>query len=60
MRKVVVQGQDAMEAPVSAAAIDKATLITRVENLKKELSVRDAELVKLRAEVSLSPDVNTL
>ncbi|KAF8661943.1 hypothetical protein AX14_007153, partial [Amanita brunnescens Koide BX004] len=34
--------------------------MTRVENLKKELSVRDAELAKLRLEVSLSPDVNTL
>ena len=35
-------------------------MITRLDNLKKELSVRDAELAKLRAEVSLSPDVNTL
>ena len=48
------------EAPLSAAAIDKAALTTRVENLKKELSVRDAELAKLRSESSLSPDVNTL
>ena len=48
------------ETPLSAAAIDKANLMTRVENLKKELSVRDAELAKLRSEVSLSPDVNTL
>ncbi|KAF8672925.1 hypothetical protein AX14_005487 [Amanita brunnescens Koide BX004] len=56
----VPMSQPISEAPVSAAAIDKATLSTRVENLKKELSVRNAELVKLRAEVSLSPDVNTL
>ncbi|KAF8646681.1 hypothetical protein AX14_009047 [Amanita brunnescens Koide BX004] len=34
--------------------------MTRIENLKRELSVRDAELAKLRSEVSLSPDVNTL
>ncbi|KAF8697073.1 hypothetical protein AX14_001474 [Amanita brunnescens Koide BX004] len=48
------------ETPLSAAAIDKAALISRVENLKKELLVRDTELAKLRSEVSLSPDVNTL
>ena len=48
------------ENPLSASAIDKATLMTRVGNLKKELSVRDAELAKLRSEVSLSDDVNTL
>ena len=48
------------EAPLSAAAIDKTTLMTRVENLKKELSIRDAELAKLRSEISLSDDVNTL
>ena len=48
------------ETPLSAAAIDKAVLVSRVENLKKELSVRNAELAKLRSEVSLSPDVNTL
>ena len=48
------------EAPLSAAAIDRSVLITRCENLKKELSVRDAELAKLRSETSLSDDVNTL
>ena len=48
------------EAPLSAAAIDRSVLITRLENLKKELSVRDAELAKLRSEMSLSDDVNTL
>ncbi|KAF8627042.1 hypothetical protein AX14_011397 [Amanita brunnescens Koide BX004] len=48
------------EAPLSAAAIDRSVLITRCENLKKELSFRDAELAKLRSEVSLSDDVNTL
>ncbi|KAF8676516.1 hypothetical protein AX14_004878, partial [Amanita brunnescens Koide BX004] len=56
----VPTSQPDSEAPLSAAAIDKATLTTRVENLKKELSVRDAELAKIRSEVSLSPDVNTL
>ncbi|KAF8693926.1 hypothetical protein AX14_002237 [Amanita brunnescens Koide BX004] len=48
------------ETPLSAAAIDRSVLITRCENLKKELSVRDAELAKLRSEMSLSDDVNTL
>ena len=37
-----------------------SVLTTRIENLKKELSGRDAELARLRAEVSLSPDVNVL
>ncbi|KAF8721141.1 hypothetical protein AX14_010632 [Amanita brunnescens Koide BX004] len=56
----VPTSQPDSEAPLLAAAIDKASLITRVDNLKKELSVRDAELAKLRSEVSLSNDVNTL
>ena len=56
----VPTSQPDSESPVSSAAIDKANLITRVNNLKKELSVRDAELAKLRSEVSLSADVNTL
>ena len=56
----ILTSQPISEVPLSAAAIDKATLITRLDNLKKELLVRDAELAKLRAEVSLSPDVNTL
>ncbi|KAF8656946.1 hypothetical protein AX14_007952, partial [Amanita brunnescens Koide BX004] len=56
----VPNSQPDSENPLSAAAIDKAALITRVDNLKKELSVRDAELAKLRSEVSLSGDVNTL
>ena len=56
----VPTSQPDSEVPLSAAAIDKAALMTRIENLKKELSVRDAELAKLRSEVSLSPDVNTL
>ncbi|KAF8673635.1 hypothetical protein AX14_005337 [Amanita brunnescens Koide BX004] len=58
--KAVPTSQPDSETPLSAAAIDKATLISRIENLKKELSVRDAELAKLRSEVSLSPEVNTL
>ena len=56
----VPTSQPDSEAPLSAAAVDKSALITRVENLKKELLVRDAELAKLRSEVSLSSDVNTL
>ncbi|KAF8675635.1 hypothetical protein AX14_005067 [Amanita brunnescens Koide BX004] len=56
----VPTSQPDSEAPVSAAAIDKSTLISRLENMKKELSVRDAELAKLRSETSLSPDVNVL
>ena len=48
------------EAPLSAAAIDRSVLTTRLENMKKELSAHDAELAKLRSEVSLSDDVNTL
>ena len=48
------------EAPLSAAAIDRSTLMSRLENLKKELSIRDTELAKLRSETSLSDDVNTL
>ncbi|KAF8659705.1 hypothetical protein AX14_007528, partial [Amanita brunnescens Koide BX004] len=56
----VPTSQPDSENPLSAAAIDKAALIARVNNLKKELSVRDAELAKLRSEVSLSDDVNTL
>ncbi|KAF8692126.1 hypothetical protein AX14_002600, partial [Amanita brunnescens Koide BX004] len=58
--KAVPTSQPDSETPLSAAAIDKSALIARLENMKKELSVRDAELAKLRLEVSLSPDVNTL
>ena len=56
----VPTSQPDSESPLTAAAIDKAALMIRVDNLKKELSVRDAELAKLRSEVSLSDDVNTL
>ncbi|KAF8643049.1 hypothetical protein AX14_009654 [Amanita brunnescens Koide BX004] len=56
----VPTSQPDSEAPLSAAAIDQSALITRVENLKKELSIRDSELAKLRSETSLSADVNTL
>ncbi|KAF8676377.1 hypothetical protein AX14_004947 [Amanita brunnescens Koide BX004] len=56
----VPTSQPDSEAPLSATAIDRSTLITRLENLKKELSTRDAELAKLRSETSLSDDVNTL
>ncbi|KAF8686195.1 hypothetical protein AX14_003863 [Amanita brunnescens Koide BX004] len=58
--QAVPTSQPDSETPLSAAAIDKSILMTRVENLKKELSVRDAELTKLQSEVSLSPEVNTL
>ena len=40
----VPTSQPDSEAPLSSAAIDKAALITRIDNLKKELSVRDVEL----------------
>ena len=56
----VPSSQPDSETPLSAAAIDQSVLKTRLEALKKELSVRDAELAKLRSEVSLSSDVNTL
>ena len=56
----VPTSQPDSEAPLSAVAIDRSVLMTRFENLKKELSVCDAELVKLRSETSLSDDVNTL
>ncbi|KAF8638971.1 hypothetical protein AX14_010138 [Amanita brunnescens Koide BX004] len=42
------------ETPLSTAAIDRSVLISRCENLKKELSVCDAELAKLRSEVSIA------
>ena len=35
-------------------------MLTRIENLKKELSSHDTELAKLRSQISLSSDVNTL
>ena len=56
----VPTSQPDSETPLSAAAIDRSVLITRLENMKKELSARDAALAKLRSEVSLSNDVNTL
>ena len=58
--QAVPTSQPDTETPLSAAAIDKSALMTRVENLKKELSIRDIELAKLRSEISLSPEVNTL
>ncbi|KAF8655182.1 hypothetical protein AX14_008204 [Amanita brunnescens Koide BX004] len=48
------------ETPIRPDDAERAVLLTRIDNLKKELSVRDAELAKLRSEVSLSSDVNTL
>ncbi|KAF8624177.1 hypothetical protein AX14_011818, partial [Amanita brunnescens Koide BX004] len=56
----VPTSQPDSEAPLSTTAIDRSVLATRVENLKKELSTRDTELAKLRSELSLSDDVNTL
>ncbi|KAF8688368.1 hypothetical protein AX14_003446 [Amanita brunnescens Koide BX004] len=56
----VPTSQPDSETPLSAAVTDRQVLVTRCENLKKELSVRDAELARLRSEVSLSDDVNTL
>ncbi|KAF8694175.1 hypothetical protein AX14_002091 [Amanita brunnescens Koide BX004] len=56
----VLTSQSDSEAPLSAADINRSVLITRVENLKKELSIRDAELTKLRSETSLSDNINIL
>ncbi|KAF8625653.1 hypothetical protein AX14_011569, partial [Amanita brunnescens Koide BX004] len=56
----VPTSQPDSEAPVKPADAERAVLLTRIENLKKELSGRDTELAKLRSEVSLSDDVNTL
>ncbi|KAF8691579.1 hypothetical protein AX14_002776, partial [Amanita brunnescens Koide BX004] len=56
----VPTSQPDTEAALKPGSVEIAALTTRVENLKKELSVRDAELARLRSEVSLSSDVNTL
>ena len=56
----VPTSQPDSEAPIRANDAERAVLLTRIENMKKELSVRSAELAKLRSEVSLSTDVNTL
>ena len=56
----VPTSQPDSEAPVKPTDAERAVLLTRIENLKKELSGRDAELAKLRSETSLSNDVNTL
>ncbi|KAF8692809.1 hypothetical protein AX14_002385 [Amanita brunnescens Koide BX004] len=56
----VPTSQPDVEAPIKAADAERAVLLTRIENLKKELSSRDTELAKLRSQVSLSSDVNTL
>ena len=56
----VPTSQPDSEAPIKPADAERAVLLTRIENLKKELSGRDAELAKLRSEISLSNDVNTL
>ena len=56
----VPTSQPDTESPVKATDAERAVLLTRIDNLRKELSVRDAELAKLRSEVSLSSDVNTL
>ncbi|KAF8698942.1 hypothetical protein AX14_001041 [Amanita brunnescens Koide BX004] len=56
----VPTSQPDSEAPLSTAVIDRSVLVTRIDNLKKELSIHDAELAKLRSEISLSDNVNTL
>ncbi|KAF8689776.1 hypothetical protein AX14_003167, partial [Amanita brunnescens Koide BX004] len=56
----VPTSQPDTEAPVKGTTVERSVLLSQIENLKKELSVRDAELARLRSEVSLSPDVNTL
>ena len=55
----VPTSQPDSETPVKPNDAERAVLLTRIDNLKKELSVRDAELAKLRSEVSLSDDINT-
>ncbi|KAF8676372.1 hypothetical protein AX14_004949 [Amanita brunnescens Koide BX004] len=56
----VPTSQPDSEEPLKKAAIERSTLLSKIDNLKKELTVRDTELAKLRAEVSLSEDVNVL
>ncbi|KAF8691953.1 hypothetical protein AX14_002678 [Amanita brunnescens Koide BX004] len=56
----VPTSQPDSEKPVKEAAIEHSVLVSRIENLKKELSIRDAELARLRSEMSLSPDINVL
>ena len=56
----VPTSQPDSETPVKSSDVECAVLITRIDNLKEELSVCDIELAKLRSEVSLSNDVNTL
>ena len=56
----VPTSQPDSEVPIRPTDAERAVLLTRIENLKKELSVRDAELAKLRSETSLSADVNAL
>ena len=56
----VPTSQPDSEAPVKPTDAERAVLLTHIENLKKELSGRDAELAKLRSEISLSDDINTL
>ncbi|KAF8641988.1 hypothetical protein AX14_009805 [Amanita brunnescens Koide BX004] len=60
MSPPVPTSQPETEAPISANDAERKVLLARIDNMKKELSHRDAELVKLRSEVSLSADVNTL
>ena len=56
----VPTSQPDSEEPIKKAAIEHSALLLKLDNLRKELSVRDAELAKLRSEVSLSADVNIL
>ena len=56
----VPTSQPDSETPIKPTDAERAVLLTRIENLKKELSGRDSELAKLRSETSLSGDVNTL
>ena len=60
MSPPIPTSQPETEAPISANDAERKVLLTRIDNMKKELSHRDAELTKLRSEVSLSADVNTL
>ena len=52
--------QPTAEKLIKDVAIECSALLSRVDNLKKELSFHNIELAKLRSEVSLSSDVNVL
>ena len=56
----VQSSQPDAKTTISNSIVERSVLLTRIENLRKELSVRDAELTRLRSEAVLSPDAATL